>query len=90
VIEYQLNSQKRKEQCRLQGIECSFIGNLFADIEPILMPNILALVGEEHGQNELYNTLLPTAPDLLSYIDRKVLLTNDDRNYNLDLLGNIH
>ena len=32
VIRYQLNSQKRKELCRLQGVEYSSIGNLFVEL----------------------------------------------------------
>ena len=74
VIRTQLNSQERKKICKLQGIEYLSIGNLFADIEPSLLPNILALIGEIHGQSELYTALVPTAPDLLSYIDRKALI----------------
>ena len=72
VIKYQLNSQKRKSLCQLQGIEYSF--NIFADIDPILLPNIIALIGDRHGQSELYTALIPTAPDLLSYIDRKAFI----------------
>ena len=53
----------------MQGIEYSSIGNLLADIDPILLPDIIALIGEEHGHNELYNALLPTAPDLMSCVN---------------------
>lgn len=77
VIKYQLDSQKRKEMCRLQGVEYSSIGNLFADIEPALLPTILELIGENHGRSELYATLIHTAPDLLSYIDRKALIDSE-------------
>ena len=38
----------------------------FAGVEPVLLPRILALIGEEHGQGELYNTLIQTAQDLMS------------------------
>ena len=72
VIKTQLKSQNREKYCKLQGIQCP--SNIFADIEPVLLPNILALIGEVHGQSELYNALVPTAPDLLSYIDRKALI----------------
>jgi len=75
VIKYQLNSQKRKELCQLQGIEYSY-SNIFADIEPVLLPKILALISSEHGQSELYTALIPTAPDLLSYIDKKAMLND--------------
>jgi len=74
VIKYQLNSTTRKNLCSIQGIEHS--SNPFADIEPILLPNILALIGEEHGQSELYAALLPMAPELLLllYIDREAMM----------------
>lgn len=71
IIRTQLSSEKRKEYCQWQGIEYS-CSNIFADfVEPNLLPNILALIGEELGQSELYAALVPTAPELMSYIDRK-------------------
>ena len=76
IIKYQLNSTRRKKLCELQGIEYTS-GNIFADIKPNLLPNILALIGDVHGQSELYTALVSTAPDLLSYIDRKALLTHE-------------
>ena len=73
VIKYQLNSQNRKKLCELQGVEY-IPGSIFADIEPILLPKILALIGDRHGQSELYTALNHTAPDLMSYVDRKAML----------------
>ena len=73
VIRTQLNSQTRKLLCDLQGVEYSS-SSLFADIEPVLLPNILAIIGANHDQSELYNALILTAPDLMSYIDRKAML----------------
>ena len=66
VIRSHLNSQTLKNLCQLQGIEY-IPGNLFVDIEPVLLPQILALIGSEHGQSELYSALIQMAPDLLSY-----------------------
>lgn len=74
VIKYQLDSLKRKELSQLQGVEYSSIGNLFANIEPVLLPDILALISSHHGQSEFYTTLTQTAPNLLSYIDRKAMV----------------
>ena len=76
VIRYHLNSQTLKELCQLQGIEYS-AGSIFADIEPALLPKILALIGNKPGQSELYKALIHTAPDLLSYIDRKALINKE-------------
>jgi len=77
IIKYQLNNQNRKELCHLKGIEYTSIANPFADIEPLLFPNILALIGIEHGQSEFYQALIPMAPDLMSYIDRRALISRD-------------
>ena len=74
VISYQLFSQKRKDLCRVQNIEHCSIGNLFADTEPTLLPRILALIGEQHGQSEFYSALISMVPDLMSFIDRKAML----------------
>ena len=73
VITYHLNSQTMETLCQLQGIEQP-PGHIFADIEPVLLPKILALIGNEHGQSEMYKALIHTSPDLLSYIDRKALI----------------
>jgi len=76
VIKFQLNSQTLKEICHLQGVEY-IPGSVFSDMEPVLLPLILALIGNEHGQSELYTALVHTAPNLLSYIDRKALINNE-------------
>ena len=73
VIATQLNSVKREEICGLQGIDYSF-SSLFGCVEPILLPNILALTCREHGQNELYRMLLVTAPDLTSLLNRTLMM----------------
>lgn len=76
VIKYHLNSQTLKELCRRQGIEY-IPGNIFVGVEPTLLPLILSMIGKSQGQRELYRTLIHTAPDLLSYIDRKALIKNE-------------
>lgn len=73
VIQTQLNSQNRKNLCDLQGVEFS-PSSIFADIDPILLPEILALIGERHGNSELYTALVSSAPDLLSFINRKNMI----------------
>ena len=44
------------------------------DIEPVLLPEVLSLVGKRHGQNELYRMLTATAPDLVSIVNREAIL----------------
>jgi len=68
VIKYQLNSENRKRLCELEDIEY-IPGSNFADIEPLLLPRILSLIGREHGQSEFYTALIHTAPDLMSCVD---------------------
>ena len=74
VIKYQLNSQRRRKLCFMQGVEYSSIANLFVDIDPLLLPRILSLIGRERGQSEFYTALIPMVPGLMSYIDRRALI----------------
>ena len=56
---------------RLQGVPYS---SIFADIDPVLLPDVLAFVGDKCGQKDLYCALVATAPELTSLINRKALL----------------
>ena len=73
VIDTQLNSQKRKVLSRLQGIDCS-CSSIFGEIDPLVLPEVLALVGGKHGQRELYRMLIGTTPYLASIIDREAIV----------------
>ena len=77
VIKYQLNIQKRKELCQLQDIKYSSEDNMLAGVEPRLLPKILAMIGEKNGQSDFYTSLLPVAPDLMSFIDRKAMIIDE-------------
>ena len=57
VIDTQFNSDTRMALCRLQGIDYSQ-GSIFSAIEPFVLPEVFALVGERLGQNELYQILI--------------------------------
>jgi len=76
VIKYQLNSKLRRKYCDLQGIEYS-ASSIFADIEPTLLPRILALIGSSHEQSEFYTSLIHTAPDLLSCVDTSGMMKDE-------------
>ena len=65
VIQTQLHSQTRAELCRLQGIECS----MFNEIDPLLLPEVLSLIGRHHGQGELYIAVLQSIMSLLSTVN---------------------
>ena len=68
VIATQLNSTARRELCGLQGVEYSY-DSMFGGIDPILLPNLLAMTSRSHGQTELHRMLLATAPDLTSLMN---------------------
>ena len=68
-----MNNNNRKELSCLQGIGYSY-SSLFADIEPVLLPEVLLLVGERHCQNEIYRMLVATAPDLVSIVNREAIV----------------
>jgi len=75
VIRTQLNNQNRKMLCQLQGMNENEPSNILAGIELVaLLPKILALIGMHHDESSFYTVLVPLAPDLLSFIDRKALL----------------
>ena len=58
---------------RLQGVDSPY-SSIFADIDPVALPEVLSLIGEECGQKNLYSALVATAPELTSLINRKALL----------------
>jgi hypothetical protein len=69
VIETQLNSQKRSELCRQQGIDkCN--AALFSEIKPLHLPEVLALISRHHGQGELYVALVSSIVALFSTVNK--------------------
>ena len=77
VINYQLNSQNRRELCQLQGIEYLSIGTLLSDLEPTLLPRILSLIGREHGKSEMYTALILMVPVLMSCVDTSRMIEDE-------------
>jgi len=81
VIHSHLNNQRRKSYCQIQGIEYSSSDNLFADMEPALLPKVLELIGNNHGQSEFYTALVIMIPDLMAYIDTKAIIKDMIANH---------
>lgn len=78
VRETQLCRRTREELCHLQGIECSSYHQLFSDLDTVLLPDVLALVGERsYAQNELYPVVVAKASDLASLIDRETMIRGE-------------
>ena len=71
VVHTQLNSTVRIELVRAQGIECS---SVYSQVDALVLPEVLALVGEAHGQTELYHMLIAIVPELASIVNRKVIV----------------
>jgi len=66
---------------RLEGVDSPY-SSIFADIDPVALPEVLSLIGEKCGQKNLYCTLVATAPELTSLINRKTLLQHAISNIN--------
>jgi len=67
VIQTQLHSGKRAKLADLQGVTRS----LYSDINPLHLPEVLALVGLHHGQRELYVALKSSIAGVISTVNRK-------------------
>ncbi len=73
VIRTQLNSRERMLLCSLQDVVvCNEA--LYSEINPLHLPEVLAMVGQHHGQSELYTALVSSIAGLLSTINRKKFL----------------
>eukprot|EP00984_Skeletonema_dohrnii_P019405 scaffold9263_cov84-Skeletonema_dohrnii-CCMP3373.AAC.2 len=67
VMQTQLHSVKRAELANLQGVTRS----LYSEINPLHLPEVLALVGLHHGQRELYVALKSSIAGVISTVNRK-------------------
>ena len=67
VIQTQLNSKKRAELAALQGVNHS----VYSEIDPLHLPEVLALVGRRHGQGELYVALKSSIAGVISTVNRE-------------------
>jgi len=78
VIETQLHSVKRAELARLQGVTRSF----YSEINPLHLPEVLALAGRHHGQGELYVALKSSIAGVISTVNRKQWLQQQRAHHN--------
>jgi hypothetical protein len=67
VICSQLHSEARAKLAELQGVDRS----LYSEINPLHLPEVLALVGRHHGQGELYVALKSSIAGVISTVNRK-------------------
>ena len=78
VTQTQLNSAKRAELMELQEVNQS----IFNEIDPLLLPEVFALVGRHHGQGELYFALKSSIAGVISTVNRKECI-RQQRDYHL-------
>ena len=71
VICTQLNSVRRNALCKLQGVNRSLYSEINHGINPLHLPEILSLVGQNHGQEQLYAALKSSVAGLISTVNRK-------------------
>ena len=67
VIKTQLDSERRAELSELQGVNQS----LYSEIDPLHLPEVLALVGNHHGQEEFYVALKASIAGVISIVNEK-------------------
>jgi hypothetical protein len=78
VVHTQLHSETRAELANLQGVDRS----LFNEINPLHLPEVLALVGQHHGRGELYAALKSSIVTLFSTVNRKRFI-QQQRDYHV-------
>mmetsp|Transcript_34445 Transcript_34445/g.50725 ORF Transcript_34445/g.50725 Transcript_34445/m.50725 type:complete len:457 (-) Transcript_34445:66-1436(-) len=70
MIQTQLSSGRRADLVNLQGVNHS----LYSEINPLHLPEVLALIGRRHGQGELYVALRSSIAGVISTVNRKQCL----------------
>ena len=70
VIHTQLYSAIRAKLASILGVTSS----VFSEIDPLHLPEVLALVGRHHGQGELYIALKSSITGVISTVNRKECL----------------
>ena len=67
VIQTQLHSERRAELAELQGVHQS----IYSEIDSLLLPEVIALVGRHHGQGELYLVLKSSIAGVISTVQQE-------------------
>ena len=67
IIQLQLNSGNREELADIQGVSHS----LYSEIDPLYLPEVLALVGHRHRQGDMYVALKSSIAGVISTVNRR-------------------
>ena len=62
---------------------------MFAEIDRLVLPDVVALVASEHGQTEFFRMLVNSVSDLFSTVNRKVVVKQklDDKTAEMEDLS---
>mmetsp|Transcript_13340 Transcript_13340/g.19993 ORF Transcript_13340/g.19993 Transcript_13340/m.19993 type:complete len:455 (+) Transcript_13340:101-1465(+) len=70
VILTQLDSKKRAKMCGLQGLGDD-TKSPYTELGPLLLPEVLEIVGKRHGLSEFYESFRVRVADLWTTVNRK-------------------
>jgi len=70
VILTQLDSKKRAKMCGLQGLGDD-TKSPYTELGPLLLPEVLEIVGKRHGLSEFYECFRVRVADLWTTVNRK-------------------
>ena len=85
LIKTQLNSVKRSVLAGIQG--CNKPLN-YSDIDPLHLPEVLALIGRRHGQRELYMAFISSVAGVISIVNKRRFL-KEKLAHHLSKVGDI-
>ena len=70
IIHYQFNHLNRTELATLQGITPPTHNSVYVQIDPVVLPDVLAMIGENCTHSDMYLALTATASDLTSLVNK--------------------
>ena len=70
IINYQFNHLNRTELATLQGIVPPTHNSVYVQIDPVVLPDVLAMIGENCTHSDMYLALIATASDLTSLVNK--------------------
>jgi len=70
IIHYQFNHLNRTELATLQGITPPTHNSAYVQIDPVVLPDVLAMIGENCTHSDMYLALIATASDLTSLVNK--------------------
>jgi len=70
IIHYQFNHLNRTELATLQGITPPNHNSVYVQIDPVVLPDVLAMIGENCTHSDMYLALNATASDLTSLVNK--------------------